>query len=187
MGTYSSWAAFTLAHHLVVQFCAFKCGKYPFTNYILLGDDIVIKDNKVANKYISFMTKLGVEISPTKTHVSKDTYEFAKRWIKVTPDGVKEISPLPLKGISKNIDNPFIVYTILFDHFNVKGNLYLNHSNLISLTIRLYNNLNFKYYEKKKLVKTISYSSKYLRNKLMNLDLSIRYSLGLYTDQQIRE
>jgi len=63
----------------VVQHCANKCGKYPFNNYILLGDDIVIKDSKVAHSYIKFMTQLGVEISPHKTHVSKDTYEFAKR------------------------------------------------------------------------------------------------------------
>jgi len=80
MGCYSSWAAFTLAHHLVVQFCAKKNGLFPFSNYIILGDDIVIKNNKVARSYISFMTKLGVSISEHKTHVSKDTYEFAKRW-----------------------------------------------------------------------------------------------------------
>jgi len=79
MGGYSSWAAFTLCHHLVVQFCAHKVGKFPFTNYIILGDDIVIKDNIIARSYISFMGKLGVDISMHKTHVSKDTYEFAKR------------------------------------------------------------------------------------------------------------
>jgi hypothetical protein len=82
MGSYSSWASFTLTHHLVVQYCAFKCGIFPFTNYIILGDDIVIKNNKVARAYIKFMTALGVEISNHKTHVSKDTYEFAKRWIR---------------------------------------------------------------------------------------------------------
>jgi len=79
MGSYSSWAAFTLTHHLVVQYCAKKANKFPFTNYIILGDDIVIKDNKVAWNYIKYMNKLGVDISPHKTHVSKDTYEFAKR------------------------------------------------------------------------------------------------------------
>jgi hypothetical protein len=79
MGCYSSWAAFTLSHHLVVQFCAKKKNKFPFSNYIILGDDIVIKDSEIAQCYISFMTKLGVDISPHKTHVSNDTYEFAKR------------------------------------------------------------------------------------------------------------
>jgi hypothetical protein len=41
------------------------------------------------------MTKLGVKISVPKTHVSKDTYEFAKRWIR----GGKEITGIPLKGV----------------------------------------------------------------------------------------
>lgn len=79
MGAYSSWAAFTLTHHLVVEWAAFLCHIPNFKDYILLGDDIVIRNDKVAQKYISIMTKLGVEISQSKTHVSKNTYEFAKR------------------------------------------------------------------------------------------------------------
>jgi UTP-glucose-1-phosphate uridylyltransferase len=63
----------------VVAWAAYLVGKKPFTNYIILGDDIVIKDDKVAKKYISIMHKLGVSISESKTHVSTDTYEFAKR------------------------------------------------------------------------------------------------------------
>jgi len=187
MGCYSSWAAFTLAHHLVVQFCAKKENKFPFTNYIILGDDIVIKDNKVARSYIKFMTKLGVSISPHKTHVSKDTYEFAKRWIRYTPtNGFLEVSPIPLKGIANNIDNPFIVFTILFDYYIIKGNMYLSRFNIINLVIRLYNNLTFKYFVKGKLVKQVSFSKSYLRAKLLMLDLSMRISLDLATPTQIR-
>jgi hypothetical protein len=81
MGTYSSWPVFTLTHHLVVQYCAHLCGfkDLSFNQYILLGDDIVIKNDDVARMYIRVMTRMGVEISTNKTHVSKDTYEFAKR------------------------------------------------------------------------------------------------------------
>lgn len=79
MGAYSSWAAFALTHHVVVQWAAYKCGHTNFKDYILLGDDIVIKNNDVALKYISLMRKWGVDISINKTHVSKHTYEFAKR------------------------------------------------------------------------------------------------------------
>jgi hypothetical protein len=79
MGSYSSWAAFTITHHLVVHYAAEKAGLMDFKDYILLGDDIVIKHSVVAANYISIMTKLGVDISVQKTHVSKDTYEFAKR------------------------------------------------------------------------------------------------------------
>jgi hypothetical protein len=55
------------------------CGILDFNDYIILGDDIVIRNDKVANKYVTIMTRLGVDISTPKTHVSKDTYEFAKR------------------------------------------------------------------------------------------------------------
>jgi hypothetical protein len=79
MGAYSSWAAFTITHHLVVAFAAHRVGLSDFKDYIILGDDIVIKNSKVAKEYIKIMTRLGVDISLHKTHVSKDTYEFAKR------------------------------------------------------------------------------------------------------------
>jgi hypothetical protein len=46
---------------------------------MILGDDIVIKNDKVAQKYIDVIKGLGVELSEQKTHVSKNTYEFAKR------------------------------------------------------------------------------------------------------------
>jgi hypothetical protein len=132
------------------------------------------------------MNKLGVDISMHKTHVSKDTYEFAKRWIRWTPDGYKELSPIPLKGIAANIDNPFIIFTILFDYFISKGNMYLSKRGLVSLVVRLYNNLTFKYYIKRKLVKQVKFNSKYLRAKLNMLNLSMRFSMDLITDCQLR-
>jgi hypothetical protein len=39
----------------------------------------VINHDKVARRYIKIMNKLGIDISIPKTHVSKNTYEFAKR------------------------------------------------------------------------------------------------------------
>jgi hypothetical protein len=50
-----------------------------FDQYIILGDDIVIKDNRIAEIYKGQMMRMGVDISLPKTHVSKNTYEFAKR------------------------------------------------------------------------------------------------------------
>jgi hypothetical protein len=46
---------------------------------MILGDDIVIKNDKVAQTYIKTIKGLGVDLSLQKTHVSNDTYEFAKR------------------------------------------------------------------------------------------------------------
>jgi hypothetical protein len=62
-----------------VDFCATLEGYTDFDQYIPLGDDIVIKNDKVANRYMETLTKIGVEASVAKTHVSRDTYEFAKR------------------------------------------------------------------------------------------------------------
>jgi hypothetical protein len=115
MGAYSSWAVFSLTHHLVVAYAAKRCGFQlgSFTNYILLGDDIVIKDDRVAQVYVSIMTRLGVNISTYKTHVSKDTYEFAKRWIKAG----SEITGLPLKGIGSNLKNYKVTFMLLYSYF----------------------------------------------------------------------
>jgi len=82
MGAYSSWAMFALCHHLTVRTAARLCGINPhsFTQYALLGDDIVLTNPEVAEKYTLLMDQLGVELSIAKTHVSENTYEFAKRW-----------------------------------------------------------------------------------------------------------
>lgn len=80
MGAYSSWAIFALSHHIVVQYAADLIGEFPTRNYILLGDDIVIGGDKLANSYRKCMLDLGVEISIGKTHRGLDSYEFAKRW-----------------------------------------------------------------------------------------------------------
>lgn len=96
MGAYSSWAIFALTHHLVVQYSAKMVGEnLPFADYMLLGDDIVIANKAVAERYITTLDDLGVGISLHKTHVSLDTYEFAKRWIH---KGV-EVSGIPLRGL----------------------------------------------------------------------------------------
>jgi len=64
---------------LVVHYCAHLCGISNFNQYIILGDDIVIKNDDVAREYIRVIGKLGVEISLAKTHKSLHSYEFAKR------------------------------------------------------------------------------------------------------------
>jgi hypothetical protein len=111
MGGRSSWPIFTLTHHILIKYCALKLGIVNFHNYIILGDDIVIKHDAVALYYKDLLTKLGVEISVNKTHVSKTHYEFAKRWI--CPIG--EISPLPLNGIVTNISNVGVIFQIFYE------------------------------------------------------------------------
>lgn len=101
MGAYSSWAVFALSHHILVQYSAYLIGQYPTKNYILLGDDIVIGGDALANSYKRQIETLGVEISTHKTHVSTNTYEFAKRWFR---NGV-EVSGLQLNAFQQELDN----------------------------------------------------------------------------------
>jgi len=47
MGVYSTWSTATLALHAVVEFSAKEIGFNQFTNYLILGDDVVIFNRKV--------------------------------------------------------------------------------------------------------------------------------------------
>lgn len=91
MGAYSSWAMLALTHHCVVQIAASRVGYSSFSDYAVLGDDIVIGDASVAKAYLALMQEhLGVSINLSKSLVSSDTCEFAKRLIHRRLD----ISPL---------------------------------------------------------------------------------------------
>lgn len=80
MGTLSSWAAFAVSHHVVVQLAARQAGVDGlFTGYALLGDDIVIFDPDVATEYRDFMDWLHVDINMDKSVVGAGLAEFAKR------------------------------------------------------------------------------------------------------------
>lgn len=81
MGAYTSWAMFALCHHLVVRVAGYYVYKhFRFNDYVLLGDDIVIADERVANVYYRLMTvNLGVSINKAKSVQSADSFEFAKR------------------------------------------------------------------------------------------------------------
>lgn len=82
MGIYSSWAMFSLCHHIMVQQAAHQAGYvgwYPW--YILLGDDIVILGEDVARAYEKLCSDLGVTIGLAKSLISTNgSFEFAKRF-----------------------------------------------------------------------------------------------------------
>jgi len=84
-----------LTHHIIVRIAARREGLYHFHDYTLLGDDIVIRSDAVAQSYKKILDILDMPISLTKTHVSSNTYEFAKRWVR---DG-KEITGFSVSGL----------------------------------------------------------------------------------------
>jgi len=82
MGALTSWAAFSLTHHLLVQYAAYRAlGLIGFfKEYALLGDDIVIANHKVAQEYLVLLQEIGVEFGLAKSLISSTGgFEFAKR------------------------------------------------------------------------------------------------------------
>jgi len=78
MGALSSWAMLALTHHLLVQMAA-QPFKGWFDKYELLGDDIIIFDKRVAERYLEIMEHLGVSINLSKSVISDcKVGEFAK-------------------------------------------------------------------------------------------------------------
>lgn len=72
-----------VTHHLITQLAAQRSGRSRpgnwFSNYELLGDDINIFDELVANSYLQIMEEIGVPINLSKSVVAKNSsFEFAK-------------------------------------------------------------------------------------------------------------
>jgi hypothetical protein len=96
MGAYSSWPSMAITHHAIIHVAGIRAGLKSLQGlYIVLGDDVVIAHSGLAREYRALLDTLDVPISKIKTHVSKDTYEFAKRWVH---KGV-EITPFPIPGV----------------------------------------------------------------------------------------
>jgi hypothetical protein len=105
MGALSSWASLALTHHFIVQFCAYTVGfEKWFTEYAVLGDDIVIANAKVANQYLEVMRVLGVGIGLHKSLLSGagTALEFAKRTFFKGVD----VSPIPLTELVSSFNSP---------------------------------------------------------------------------------
>jgi len=87
MGALSSWGMLALTHHALVQFAAYRAKLLDydtcswFEDYAVLGDDVVIANDKVADQYVVIMKTLGVGIGFHKSLISKRglALEFAKK------------------------------------------------------------------------------------------------------------
>lgn len=68
LGYYSSWPLFALSHHFVMWYAAEQV--YPgkkFRGYAILGDDLIITDDRVKEVYSAVRGRLGVRISSSKS------------------------------------------------------------------------------------------------------------------------
>lgn len=69
---------------MVIEYIAFTKGINSFREYAVLGDDVVIWNEMVANGYEEFMSTIGVPINRNKSIISTpeiQSIEFAKRLV----------------------------------------------------------------------------------------------------------
>jgi len=104
-----------LTHHVIVQIAAYRVGLKNFTHYALLGDDIVIANNAVAQSYHHIMTEiLGVEINLSKSLISATHFEYAKRLVSEEC----ELTPIGPKNLLILLRSPTGLISVLRDAYN---------------------------------------------------------------------
>lgn len=82
MGALSSWAMLALTHHVMVRMAALRAGYREFSMYLVLGDDLVIADERVAARYLDIAKEWDIEINLSKSIISDNgSLEFAKRFV----------------------------------------------------------------------------------------------------------
>lgn len=110
MGAYSSWATFAVAHHFLIYDICHELGvDWRTLPYALLGDDIVIGDRQVAERYLQRLEMLGVGVSRPKTHVSDHFLEFAKR---IQWRGT-EVTPFPVSALWEARSRFYLLISVL--------------------------------------------------------------------------
>jgi len=101
-GLYSSFPLFGLTHNLLCKALAVKHGLSPDDSFRILGDDIVINNDKLHEAYREFMKKAGVPISEQKSLSSDQVAEFAG--FIITKNGYYKPAKVP-----KSSNRPFEV------------------------------------------------------------------------------
>lgn len=126
MGALSSWNMLALTHHLIVQWAAKLAYSYRlpewYVSYEVLGDDIVIFNDKVAKAYLTIMRGLGLEINLSKSVISPKvaSFEYAKRTVYKGVD----VSGIPWKLINSNINSISTRISLVFNHWWTRGMLF---------------------------------------------------------------
>ena len=89
LGSQASFAMFAISHHFLVRKLFSARGLDWNDQYVILGDDIVLRNKEIAGDYRSVMSALGVDISESKSVSSPRVAEFAGRVILSTMYGFK--------------------------------------------------------------------------------------------------
>jgi hypothetical protein len=102
---------------------ASRCGIRKFRTYRILGDDIVIGNDRVAEEYLRILDQLGNPPSEAKSHRTDRFFEFAKRLFTSTG---QEFSPFPLAGLREVVGKYHLLYEFLNSQVRDRGFPYVS-------------------------------------------------------------
>lgn len=183
MGAYSSWASFAVAHHFVMYVACGEAGvNWKNAPYVILGDDIVIKHDKIAQEYMKLLWSLGIEFSASKTHISPFMFEFAKR---IVHKGT-EITPFPLSALWSTRNSPSLTLNIIATEVR-KG--WTSPKGIPFISSELYRIRGFNSTYVKKKFEIFHYSfhlMEYLSGRITT-DLFIKQILGLHYPEKVED
>lgn len=114
MGAYASWPLCALAHHLVVEYSAYKLNiKQSKHLYRMIGDDVIITDRLLAQKYEEVIKLLGVDINLGKTVTSSENQNYSGAEVaKQLYLNGKCLTPLT-PGFIRNLWKPYMLNTCI--------------------------------------------------------------------------
>jgi len=115
MGAYSSFAMLALTNHCIVHAALLKMGLQDSImkpdEYAVLGDDVAISGEALADSYISILNMLGVEVNPIKGFRGS-LLEFAKNIYTI---GGTNISPMGAKILLRSSREPIYLPAAITD------------------------------------------------------------------------
>jgi hypothetical protein len=118
MGLYPSFVLFALTHNILITMLANELDLDPLQCFRVLGDDVVITEDRLANEYTKILKELGVPVSLNKSFCSTTLGEFAGEicWKGYTVTPIKW-RPVKLKSIN------------LVSHYLDRGMVKIDHDN----------------------------------------------------------
>ena len=108
IGFYSSWPAFAISIHILVEYSARNVGKPKFRNYTVLGDDVAIYDKGVYTEFLKQCHYLGLTVNSNKSTSRTKAAEFAKRCYVRKNGTVHEITGLPVTHLKQCHKQPYL-------------------------------------------------------------------------------
>lgn len=114
MGAYASWPLCSLAHHLVVEYCARQLNiRQPKHLYRMIGDDVIITERALAQKYKEVIQLLGVELNLGKTVISSEASDYSgaevAKQLYLNGTCLTPLTP----GFIRNLRNPYMFNTCM--------------------------------------------------------------------------